>query len=80
MAIYKNTTFFLSGGRIYSNNVVVAANQKEQPQYAPPANNTLASIQEQITELSNCSACNGTLSSMPSCYSIDALFDSNFVP
>lgn len=80
MATYKNTTAFLSGGRLYSNNTALAANQSEQPQYAPPSNNTLALIQEQMADLSSCPACNGPLSPMPSCYVVNQSFEIDYLP
>jgi hypothetical protein len=45
MAIPNNSTSYLTGGRIYSNNRVVSTNQSHLATYFPDSNGTLASVQ-----------------------------------
>lgn len=80
MANYNNATTFLSGGRVYSNNTTLAANQSEQAQYFPPSNNTLGTMQQQLAELTNCPACNGPGSPMPSCYVLGQAVEIDYLP
>lgn len=80
MSTYNNKTAFSSGGRIYSDNSVLAVNQSQQPNYFPPANNTLENLQNQIADLSSCPSCNGVGSEMPSCYVLNQSVEIDYLP
>lgn len=80
MPTYRNTAAFSTGGRIYSNENMLSTNQSHPANYFPPANDTLAAVQEKANLLASCSTCNSIGESMPSCYLLDQSFDLNYLP
>jgi hypothetical protein len=66
MVTPNNSASYIRGGKVYSNNRVVASNQSQQSTYFPSnTNGTLAAMQADVTRLS---ALGGETSPDGSCY------------
>lgn len=80
MATYKNKTAYSTGGRLYSDKNILAANKNQQADYFPSSDDTLANLQADAAELANCLECNGLGEEIPTCYFLNQSLDINYLP